>query len=427
MSAIIVLIMAASMTSGAAEFNLASETILRGFSRNSVDGQKHTPLPAYEYLNLDYGNLAKPGLSLHFNGWGRLNLADSANENNSAGELLQAYLQYVPPKQTYQLRVGRQYVFEGVARDSLDGVYGKYLAIPSVTLSAYAGVPVALTAINGRQGDLILGGKVTHSRPNLYDAGISYKLVNDNGSRREETFGADVGLRFPNNITLIGHNTFNLINNSWGEQSYDARIPFGPVKFQPFLQHFRYSSFLSSSGTTGTPFHFLSGTGNSLTVAGTDAFWYPNDQQEYVLRFKNYDYQTRFKTSQYYSLLATKRWKVLSETGLELGRMQGGDTENRYLLTRGYFYFSLMPGFITGDLMYVLYDSAIYGRNTSLFASIGVGRAFFDNSLNVKLSMDYSRDPYVNEDIRFMVKVDYRMEKSFNYLPPGNRRSGSME
>ena len=427
MAAILGLIMATPMASAAAEFSLASETIFRGFRRNADDSQTHTPMPAYEYLQLNSGDLDKPGMSLHINGWGRLNLADSADERNSAGELLHAYLQYVPPKQTYLVRAGRQYVFEGVARDSLDGVYGKYLAIPAVTLSAYAGVPVALETGNGRQGDLILGGKATYSRSKYYDAGLSYKLLTDNGNRREETFGADLGLSFPKHISLIGHTTYNLINNTWGEHSYEARIPFGPVKFQPFLQHFSYTSYFNSRGTTGTPFRFLNGTENSLTITGAEAFWYPNEAQEYVLRFKNYDYSTRFKPSQFYSMLATKRWKVLSEAGLEVGRMQGGDMENRYLLTRGYIYWTLAPGFITGDLMYVHYDRSIYGKNSSLFASIGVGRAFFDKALSVKMSMDYSKDPYVNEDIRFMVKLDYRMDRIFNKLPPGNRRTGSME
>lgn len=411
-------------SSGEAEqVSLSSETILRGFQRDRNDRSKADAAPVYEYLQLNYITKKVPGLSLHLNGWGRLNLADDYNRGTTDGRLLHAYLQYAPPKQTYQLRAGRQYIFEGVARDNIDGIYGKVLALPGTTVSAYAGLPTMLDNASGVKGDLIYGGKLTYAVPGRYDAGFSYKHILDNRAAREHVLGGDLAVNLPKSIYLLGHSTYDLISSSWGEHSYEMRLPLGPVTFQPFLQRFRYTSYFSNRRNSVPPFRFLEGSGNTLTTAGTDLFWYPSDRTEIVLRFKNYDYQNRFKPSQYYSLIATRRWKILSEVGTEISRMQGSEAENRYLLTRAYVYWKFAPGFVTGDVTYVHYDRTIYGKSSSLFASVGLGTGFLNDTLNVKTSFDYSNDPYFKADYRFMVKLNYLFEKNFD--PPSTMNSNT--
>ncbi len=398
----------------AADIRVASETIMRGFDRQEASGKKLNAVPVYEYLQLDYGNLRSPGLSLHANGWGRGNLGDNFNSDDTTGQLLHAYLQYVPTNRDYLLRAGRQYVFEGVARDSIDGIYGKAYLTPSVALSLYGGSPVALDTSNGRQGDLIFGGKLTYSKPGLFDAGISHKYISDNGSSHAESLGTDFTLILPRDIALLGHSEFNLITTGWREHSYEIRLPVKQFVFKPFFQYFSYEDYFSQRSNSSTPFRFLQGTGNSMTVAGTEANWYPSERQEYVMRFKNIDYDQRFGGSQLYTLLAIWKWKILSEFGAELGRMQGSNAENRYYQGRGYFFWNISPGFVTGDVMYVHYDKAIYGKDNSLFASVGAGSRFLDRALSVKLSFDYSKDPYFVEDYRWMLKLVYLLDKTFS-------------
>ncbi|MBC7961551.1 MAG: hypothetical protein H7Y05_01260 [Steroidobacteraceae bacterium] len=399
--------------SSAADLHVTSDTIMRGFDRQTANGKKLAAVPAYEYLQLDYGNLKSTGLSLHANGWGRLNLGDNYNDGNNTGELLHAYLQYVSPGRDVLVRAGRQYVFEGVARDNIDGIYAKTDLVPAVVLSAYAGSPVTLDSSNGRKDDLILGGKISHSRPGLYDLGASYKYVADNGRRDEESIGTDLTLLFPGAAYLLGHSAYNLVSGGWKEHSYELRLPLKQFTIQPFFQYFSYADFFNNRNNSANPFRFLQGSDNSLTVAGTEAFWYPSEHQEYVLRFKNYDYDKRFSNSQLYSLLAIWKWKILSEVGAEFGRMQGNDAENSYYLGRGYFFWNISPGFITADLMYVNYDKAIYAKNSSLFTSVGGGTKFFNDALSLKLSFDYSNDPYFDADYRWMLKLNYVLDKTF--------------
>jgi hypothetical protein len=399
--------------SPAADLNVTSETIFRGFDRQAKNGNKLSAAPGYEYIQLDYGNLKTPGLSLHVNGWGRLNLGDNYNDNDTAGELSHAYLQYVSPSRDVQIRAGRQYIFEGIARDNLDGVYAKTDMVRTLVLSAYAGAPVALASLNGRKDDFIIGGNVSHSRPGFYDLGFSYRYLSDNGHRGEEALGTDLSLQLPGDIYLLGHSAYNLVSSGWKEHFYELRIPVLQFSVRPFVQQFNYADYFSNRNNSTNMFRFLQGSDNSLTISGAEAFWNPTGHTEYALRFKNVDYDKRFSSSQMYTMLAVWRWKVLSEVGAELGRMQGSNQENRYYLGRGYFYWNISPYFATAEVMYVNYDKAIYNKSDSLFTSIGGGAKIFNNALSLKLSFDYGYDPYFNEDYRWMFKLTYLLDKTF--------------
>lgn len=390
---------------------IAAETIVRGYERQTEQGKKQSVVPFYEYLRLDYGNLKGTGLTVHLNGWGRVDAADSYNRSTSSGELLHAYLQYLSPDRGTVLRVGRQYVLEGVARDSLDGVYGKKTYDTGVSASAYAGSPVTMSYGNGRAGDIIFGGKLAHTLPGIYDLGVSYKQVRDNGHTNDETVGADLMVQLPGNASLLGRSAYNPASGGWKEHSYELRMPVGPIALTPFIQHYNYSDYFSNRSGSSSPFRYLQGSSIRLTIAGAEACWYPSDRQEYVLKVKNHEYSGRFNSSQLYSLLAIWKLAILSETGVEFGRMQGNDRENRYYLGRGYFFWDIKPAFLTGEAMYVHYDRDIYRKNHSLFASLGGGSKFFNDALSVKLSMDYSSDPYFDEDIRWMLKVSYLFDK----------------
>ena len=413
-----------ALPAGAEQFSMTSETIFRAFQLDRRDRNKADAAPVYEYLKASYTSQKAPGLSMHLGGWGRLNLADNYTyqADTTNGQLLYTYLQYAPPKQAYQLRVGRQYIFEGVARDNLDGIYGKFLVLPRTNLALYAGVPTTLDKLNGRKDDLLYGGKLTYSQSQTFDAGISYKRTLDSGATREHLLGGDLAVTLPRKITLLGHATYDLVSNGLGEQSYEMRLPVGPLSFHPFFQRFRYKSYFSSDRSSVPPFRFLENSDNVVTTAGSDIFWYPSDRGEVMLRFKNYDYKERFKPSQYYSLIANRRWKILNEAGVEFGRMQGSEAANRYLLSRAYAYWTFTPVFVTGDLTYVHYDQAIYGKSSSMFASVGFGTGFLKDTLNVKISFDYSSDPYFKSDYRVMGKVNYMLDKNFDLPWLKNKR-----
>lgn len=392
---------------GAVDLGITSDTIVRHLERDDRNGISRSLLPAYEFFRFDYGKLRTPGLSLHAYGWGRVNLEDNYYNHTTAGELLYAYLEYLDPARDYQLRLGRQYIFEGVTKESIDGVYGKTDLIPSVTVSAYSGFPVNLDDTNGRSGDLIAGCRVAQGIPGYYDIAVSYKNVRNDGLADEELLGTDVTLMLPGNITVLGHSTRNLLAGGWGEHSYEVRIPVRSFEFRPFYQHYKYDSFLNKNAGGSSPFRFLATSGDKMTVAGTEAFWYPAENVEMGARYKHYEYDQRFGRSDMYTVLATVRRQIFSEVGVEFGRVEGDLSENRYYLGRAYVYQNFPRLFVTGDLVYARYDEAMYGKKGAFFASVGLGGKVLIPSFKLKFSLDYSDDPYYDKDYRGTLVASY--------------------
>jgi hypothetical protein len=66
--------------------------------------------------------------------------------------------------------------------------------------------------------------------------------------------------------------------------------------------------------------------------------------------------------------------------------------------------------FISGDIIYGSYGQGFFGTSSSLFTSLGGGKQFLDNRLALKLSADYSSDPYFDSDLRGMLSLIYRYQ-----------------
>lgn len=389
-----------------ASVKLDSGTLVRYFERETQPGSSSQVIPVYEYLQVDIQQDRDGPLSFHLYGWGRGTTGDKFFEDDTAGELLYGYLQYQQSAQNLMARLGRQYIFEGVANESLDGVFARAELPSSFSISGYAGLPVALDSTEGRDGDLLYGGRLGWN-PGRLKVGTSYKYIASNSERDEERIGVDLSLRLPKGITLSGYSTHNLLTGGWAEHSYDARFYLGALEIRPFFQSFNYEDFFSANENSAAPFRFLAATGNSLISAGSEVFWYPDENLEFGAKVKFYDYQERFESSRYYALFMTWKWEILSQAGLELGRMDSSDVENSYTLARAFFYWDATPVFVTGDLVYVPYDEAIYATDRSLFVSFGVGRKFLQDSLALKLSMDYSSDPFFEQDVRGLLRIDF--------------------
>jgi hypothetical protein len=397
----------------AAEYRIDSQTLFRFFERDTFSGADQAVIPAYEYLQADVGSLQEKGLSFHFYGWGRYDFADNDYYDDAdAGEILYGYARYNADVSNLDLRLGRQYIFEGVASDAVDGLrvatdLGRYL-----TLSAYAGQPVSLDAVDGRDGDSIYGGRLGHRLGSRCELGLSYKAITNDSDLDEQRLGLDLSLFFPTGVSLSGFTVYNLETDGFGEHSYDVRFTVGSFDFRPFYQRFDYEDYFSVGKESANPFRFLAGTGEILSVYGADAVLHRFADVDLGLKVKLYDYDKRGDASQYYAGVLTWHGKDLTSLGGELGVMSGDASENKYILARGFFYWDQLqplPGaFVSGDVVYVAYDRAIYADDdSSLFLSLGVGSKFLKDALELKLSGDYSVDPYFDNDLRGLLVASF--------------------
>jgi hypothetical protein len=398
---------------------VSSETIFRAFERDTVEtlhGEKkdNSPaLPAYQYLRLDFGALDQSGVSVHINGWGRYDFNDSGfYEDNPDGELLYGYLEYSRPDYGLNLTLGRRHVMAGVINNSLDGIGIKIALTSYFKFSAYGGSPVGLSSEDGRSGDSIWGGRVAGHRGADYEIGLSYKKKRSDGGDDEEVGGIDLFAELPLNINFFGFSSYNLDTDGFGEHSYDVRFEISDFHFRPFYERYRYEDFFNTKDNSANPFRFLADTEEVLSVIGSDVIWRRFARVDLGAIVNFYDYDKRDDSALYVEGNANWNLNGLTRIGGKFGRMHGDTSETRYLLTRGFFYWNnpydpVRLGFITGDVIYVHYDEEIFGEDYSFWVSLGGGWRFFDDALEVKLSGDWSHDPFFDSDLRGLLKIQY--------------------
>jgi hypothetical protein len=415
--ALILLLSVLPVSSYSAEITIQSDTIFRMFERDTVSENDALVLPGYEYLQIDGGQLEEEGLSFHLYGWGRLDFADNDYyTDDTAGEVLYGYLQYRQDASNFDARLGRQYVFEGVANEAIDGLrissdLGDYFKA-----SLYGGQPVGLDATNGRDGDSIYGGRIAHHLGNHYEVGLSYKKIENDSDTAEEMFGVDVSAFLPANMSVFGNSTYNQETEDWAEHSYELRIPLGQLLIKPYYQHFSYADYFGTGANAVNPFQGLALSDEELSAYGVDALYSLDRTWTFGGKVKIYDYDN-FDGAETYSALLTWQGEEMTLLGGEIGHTAADDAAgNDYTLFRLYGYCEAMADqywldFFSGDLLLTYYDEDIYGEDASLFLSLSAGKKFMDEALTVALSGDYSQDPYFDDDLRGMLTLSYRYDR----------------
>ena len=139
-------------TATAADVRLSSKTYGLSFERQLAGGQKDRYAPLYEYLSADAANLGGKPLSLHFYGWGRADLGDQTGTGKTSGEIGSLYLEYQHPEGNAQGKLGRFFLTEGAAMDTIDGAFVKATTPVGLGVSLYGGVPVEYSILENAQG-----------------------------------------------------------------------------------------------------------------------------------------------------------------------------------------------------------------------------------------------------------------------------------
>lgn len=422
LSSLAALLLAGVPTPSAAAFlHVNSETIIRLFERETPADGKKSAIPAYEYLALDLGNLDGDGVTGSLYGWGRHDFGDFY-EDREEGALLYGYVQYRRSAVNLTARLGRQAVLDGVAGASMDGLrvgsdLGRYFS-----WSAYAGKPVALEAVAGSSGDSIWGAMLSHGMGGFYNLALSFKRSENDGEADEELIGFDGTLTALGPLSLHGRSVRNQLDKNWQRHHYEARLALGSFHARYTYQMLDYDSFFSrETATVSTPFSDplgglggLGQSGEAVTINGGELSWEGSALVDFGARARNYSYDLREKDANYYSGVATVHLGGLSECGFELGRMEGGVDADTYTLGRAYAYYEMTTIFFTGDLVYAKYGETIFGDlgdSRSIFASLGGGMRFLKDSLKVKASLEYSRDPYFADDVRGILALEYDFSK----------------
>jgi hypothetical protein len=213
-------------TARAADLSVSSSTYLRYYERELAGGNKNTFAPLYEYLSADAANLGGTTIAFHFYGWGRVDLSDPSGSGKESGDLGSAYLEYLHPKGNAQMKLGRFFLAEGVAVETLDGAFFKVTTPAGIGISGYGGVPVEHSILdNTSAGDSLYGGRVFFVRAGFVELGASYlKEKGPFQGKDRELLGGDLWLRVAPPVELTAQVAYNRAVREMASQRYAVRI-----------------------------------------------------------------------------------------------------------------------------------------------------------------------------------------------------------
>ena len=259
-------------TALAADLSLSSKTYLRYYERESAGGNKDTFAPLYEYLSGDATNLGGMPLAFHYYGWGRVDLSDPSGSGRTSGEIGSAYMEYLHPQGNAQAKLGRFFLTEGAAMETIDGAFVKATTPLGLGVSVYGGAPVEYSILNGTKGGSALyGTRVFFVRSGYAEIGASY--LRENGSFQEgkdrELLGGDLWLRVAPPVELTAQASYNRSVREMASQRYAVRIaPGATFDISAGYESYTYKGLLQSTLNPAFVFPALDNNDKVQTIFG---------------------------------------------------------------------------------------------------------------------------------------------------------------
>jgi len=102
-----------------------------------------------------------------------VDLGDKSTDSRTDGDFQYGYLSYRGNKSNFLVNGGRQFVAEGVAAERIDGLYLRsdlVAGFGAAVFCRFAGGSPRKRAFKG--GDILYGGRITHSMPKYYTVGL---------------------------------------------------------------------------------------------------------------------------------------------------------------------------------------------------------------------------------------------------------------
>jgi hypothetical protein len=259
-------------TATAADLSLSSKTYLRYYERESAGGNKDTFAPLYQYLSADAANLGGMPLAFHFYGWGRVDLSDPSGSEKTSGQIGSVYMEYLHPQGNAQAKLGRFFLTEGAAMETIDGAFVKATSPIGLGVSVYGGAPVEYSILNGTKGGGgIYGSRVFFVQAGFVELGASY--LRENGTFQEgkdrELFGGDLWLRVAPPVELTAQAAYNRSVREMASQRYAVRImPAATLDISAGYESYTYKGLFQSTLNPAFVFPALDNNDKVQTIFG---------------------------------------------------------------------------------------------------------------------------------------------------------------
>jgi hypothetical protein len=393
----------------AASISGETKTILR--MGKTADDRSIYPL--YEYLSLGIVNETGGGsISGNLGGWGRIDLRDRRSDRYTNADLQYGYASYQGNQNNLLLNAGRQFVAEGVATERVDGVHLRGDLAAGFGVAAFVGAPVVVeTDFTG--GDVVYGGRVTHSVPQYYTIGLSALRTDYNSSRIREESGIDLWFHPIKQVDVVGRSTYNSITSGWMEHAYMATFsPLQNLRFTADLSNISYKDYFYQMTTKAFSLtRGLLDPNEKVFALGGGVDYTPVENVNLSADYKNYAYDIAGPAN-YYGGKATFTLPESFMAGLAIHRMDGENAKLRYMEYRLFATKKLGKVDLTADLFDVDYDSPINGVKQTYSASVAAAYAITDR-IKLSADVDYSRNPDFDGVLSGMVRFTYAFDKQF--------------
>lgn len=216
--------------------------------------------PFYETVRLRADEIGLRGLSIHFEGWAGLDLADVYFDQRFVADPTYLYLQY--RDHGLDLRLGRQMVFTGATRGlHLDGLFASYETPVHLGLEACGGLVVSPDLGPDwyrerpgsvgyddfgmgysdwqRPGDYAAGGRLFYRLAGRVSAGLSILNVTEWTEVDRRLAGADLDLTPARWLGLTGNAVLDLMVTAL--QEANGAVDFHPIEQLSFGLDYRHA------------------------------------------------------------------------------------------------------------------------------------------------------------------------------------------
>jgi len=396
-------------TAPAADLSLSSKTYLRYYERDLTGGNKDTFAPLYEYLSADAANLGGMPVAFHFYGWGRADLSEPSGSGKTSGELGSAYMEYLHPQGNAQAKLGRFFLTEGAAMETIDGAFVKAKTPLGLGVSVYGGAPVEYSILNGtKRGSAIYGTRVFFVQAGYAEIGASY--LRENGTFQEgkdrELFGGDLWLRVAPPVELTAQASYNRSVREMASQRYAVRIvPGATFDISAGYESYTYKGLFQSTLSPAFASPALDNNDKVQTIFGiVDWAFVPGWTLEVAGKNIRHDKSdpgeaNRGEVGVRYTYNDKK-----DVAGLSVAFVSADQAENEYQEYRGFASYSLSKLRMTLDALTQRYKEEINGKKNQYQVVATAGYQVLA-ALHLSGDLTYTQSPNFSKDYAGLLRA----------------------
>ena len=393
-----------------ADLDLRSSTYLHLYQVDQPIGPDAQYAPLYEYLSLDLWEVGRPELSLHLNGWGRLDLGDESGSDTGTGYLSSGHLRYRSASGQGRLSLGRMLVSEGTSLEAIDGLH-VWESLGRAGIALFGGRPNSSEASQDLRGDTLVGARTFFLLPGRMEIGLNY-LQEDgdfDGEERQEA-GTDLWLQPTDSLQVTGRALYNISTSGLASDSIalnfsvtpnlDLTLASAGYSYRDLFQAVTNPAFLSTVLNPDDEVRILRG----------DIHWNPASGLGVTATVQSTDHSQDDPGDTSRSQLAMEFIKplIFDRIGVQAADQKGDLTENEYTEWRAYCMASVGNLRLSLDALTMNYTEEIDGEDQTIQVVGSVGMNLFDK---VDLSSDVrlTRSPVFDEDVAVFLRARYNL------------------